>query len=87
MTNGSFAGLGIEVSRDKGDSGVKVVAPIYGTPAYNAGIKSGDFIVKIDDTPVSGMSLMMQSKECAVRLELKFASALREQMNLKKKTN
>lgn len=57
MTSGSFAGLGIEVSRDKGDSGVKVVAPIYGTPAYNAGIKSGDFIVRIDDTPVSGMSL------------------------------
>ncbi|AUR52140.1 S41 family peptidase [Aquella oligotrophica] len=56
MTAGSFAGLGIEVSRDKGD-GVKVVAPIYGTPAYVAGIKSGDLIVKIDDTPVSGLSL------------------------------
>lgn len=56
MTAGSFAGLGIEVSRDKGD-GVKVVAPIYGTPAYIAGIKSGDLIVKIDDTPVSGLSL------------------------------
>lgn len=56
MTAGSFAGLGIEVSRDKGD-GVKVVAPIYGTPAYLAGIKSGDLIVKIDGAPVSGMSL------------------------------
>ena len=57
MTSGSFAGLGIEVSRDKGSDGVKVVAPIYGTPAYVAGIKSGDFIVKIDNQPVSGMSL------------------------------
>ena len=56
MTSGSFAGLGIEVSREKGD-GVKVVAPIYGTPAYIAGIKSGDLIVKIDNVPVSGMSL------------------------------
>jgi len=56
MTAGSFAGLGIEVSRDKGDA-VKVVAPIYGTPAYIAGIKSGDLIVKIDESPVSGMSL------------------------------
>jgi carboxyl-terminal processing protease len=57
MTSGSFAGLGIEVSRDKGSNGVKVVAPIYGTPAYLAGIKSGDFIVKIDGLPVNGMSL------------------------------
>ncbi len=56
MTAGSFAGLGIEVSRDKGES-VKVVAPIYGTPAYLAGIKSGDLIVKVDGVPVSGMTL------------------------------
>lgn len=57
MTSGSFAGLGIEVSRDKGNGGVKVVAPIYGTPAYLAGVQSGDVIVKIDGTPVSGLSL------------------------------
>lgn len=56
MTMGYFAGLGIEVSRDKTE-GVKVVAPIYGTPAYTAGIKSGDFIVKIDGAPVSSMTL------------------------------
>lgn len=57
MTSGSFAGLGIEVSRDKGNGGVKVVAPIYGTPAYVAGVQSGDLIVKIDGVPVSGMNL------------------------------
>ena len=56
MTSGSFAGLGIEVSREK-DDGIKVVAPIDGTPAYKAGIKSGDLIVKIDNTPVSSLSL------------------------------
>lgn len=56
MTSGSFAGLGIEVSREKDDA-VKVVAPIDGTPAYYAGIKSGDYIVKIDGTPVSDITL------------------------------
>lgn len=58
MTKGSFAGLGIELSRDKGDGGsIKVVAPIYGTPAYQAGIKSGDMIVRINSVPVSGMTI------------------------------
>lgn len=57
MTTGSFAGLGIEVSREKDDAGIKVVAPIDGTPAFIAGIKSGDIIVKIDKVPVAGLSL------------------------------
>lgn len=56
VTSGSFAGLGLEVSREK-NSGVKVVAPIFGTPAYRAGIKSGDIIVKIDGASTAGMSL------------------------------
>lgn len=56
MTSGSFAGLGIEVSREKDDA-VKVVAPIDGTPAYYAGIKSGDFIIKINGQLVSEMTL------------------------------
>lgn len=57
MTSGTFAGLGIEVSRSKDDGGIKVVAPIDGTPAYVAGIKSGDYIIRIDNQPVSDMSL------------------------------
>ena len=82
MTAGSFAGLGIEVSRDK-SSGIKVVAPIYGTPAYLAGIKSGDLIVKIDGTPVSGLSLdgaikrMRGKAGSAVRLSIIRANELK----------
>lgn len=56
MTSGEFAGLGIEVSKNKDDS-IKVVAPIDGTPAYYAGIKSGDAIVKIDGVPVNTLTL------------------------------
>ena len=54
-TQGEFGGLGIEVGME--DGLVKVVSPIEDTPAYRAGIKSGDLIFKLDDTPVKGMSL------------------------------
>ncbi|MCX8085333.1 MAG: S41 family peptidase [Rhodocyclaceae bacterium] len=54
-TQGEFGGLGIEVGME--DGLVKVIAPIEDTPAWRAGIKSGDLIFKIDDTPVKGMSL------------------------------
>jgi len=54
-TQGKFGGLGIEVSMEEGL--VKVVSPIEDTPAYQAGIKSGDLIVKLDDTLVKGMTL------------------------------
>jgi len=54
-TSGEFGGLGIEVSME--DGFVKVVAPIDDTPAAEAGIKSGDLIVRLDDTPVKGMTL------------------------------
>ncbi len=54
-THGEFGGLGIEVGME--DGFVKVVSPIEDTPAYRAGIKSGDLIVKLDDTPVKGMTL------------------------------
>ena len=54
-TQGEFGGLGIEVSME--DGLVKVVSPIEDTPAYRAGVKSGDLIFKLDDTPVKGMSL------------------------------
>ena len=54
-THGEFGGLGIEVGME--DGFVKVVSPIEDTPAYRAGIKAGDLIVKLDDTPVKGMTL------------------------------
>src|SRR5215207_9910700 len=54
-TQGEFGGLGIEVGME--DGFVKVIAPIEDTPAYRAGIKPGDLIIKLDDTPVKGMSL------------------------------
>ena len=54
-TQGEFGGLGIEVGME--DGLVKVVAPIEDTPAYRAGVKSGDLIFKLDDTPVKGMTL------------------------------
>jgi len=55
-TSGEFGGLGIEVSMESGV--VKVIAPIDDTPAAKAGIKAGDYIVKIDDVQVQGKTLM-----------------------------
>ncbi len=54
-TQGEFGGLGIEVGME--DGFVKVVSPIEDTPAYRAGLKPGDLIIKLDDTPVKGMNL------------------------------
>lgn len=55
-TRGEFGGLGIEISLDE-TGFVRVVAPIDDTPAYRAGMQSGDLITQIDDTPVKGMSI------------------------------
>ena len=55
-TRGKFGGLGIEISMESGV--VKVISPIDDTPASNAGIKSGDYIVRINDEQVQGKSLM-----------------------------
>src|SRR5690349_21081336 len=54
-TQGQFGGLGIEVGME--DGFVKVVSPIEDTPAYKAGIKPNDLIIKLDETPVKGMTL------------------------------
>ena len=54
-TQGQFGGLGIEVGME--DGFVKVISPIEDTPAFRAGVKPGDLIIKLDDTPVKGMSL------------------------------
>ena len=55
-TSGKFGGLGIEVSMESGV--VKVITPIDDTPAARAGVKAGDYIVKIDDIQVQGKTLM-----------------------------
>ena len=65
-TSGEFGGLGIEVGME--DGFVKVIAPIDDTPAQHAGIKAGDLIIRLDETPVKGMTLndavkMMRGKE------------------------
>ncbi|HWA36309.1 MAG TPA: S41 family peptidase, partial [Burkholderiales bacterium] len=54
-TQGQFGGLGIEVGME--DGFVKVISPIEDTPAFRAGVKPGDLIIKLDDTPVKGMTL------------------------------
>ena len=54
-TDGKFGGLGIEVTSE--DGLIKVVTPIDGTPAWHAGVKAGDLILKLDDEAVRGMSL------------------------------
>lgn len=54
-TTGEFGGLGIEVGMENGF--VKVIAPIDDTPAQRAGIQAGDLVVRLDDTPVKGMTL------------------------------
>ena len=55
-TKGEFGGLGIEVSMEAGV--VKVISPIDDTPASEAGIKAGDYIIKINDVQVQGKTLM-----------------------------
>jgi len=54
-TTGRFGGLGIEVGME--DGFVKVISPIDDTPAKKAGMQSGDLIVRLDETPVKGLSL------------------------------
>ncbi|MEE9580880.1 MAG: S41 family peptidase [Nitrosomonadaceae bacterium] len=54
-TQGEFGGLGIEVSMENGF--VKVISPIEDTPAFHAGMKSGDLIIKLNNTAVKGMTL------------------------------
>jgi len=54
-TQGEFGGLGIEVGSE--DGVVKVISPIEDTPAFRAGVKAGDLIIKLDETSVKGMAL------------------------------
>jgi carboxyl-terminal processing protease len=54
-TSGRFGGLGIEVGVE--DGFVRVISPIDDTPAYRAGIKAGDYVIKVDDVSLRGLSL------------------------------
>ena len=54
-TEGKFGGLGIEITMEEGF--VKVIAPIEDTPAYDAGVLAGVYIIQIDETPVFGLTL------------------------------
>jgi len=54
-TTGQFGGLGIEVGMENGF--VKVIAPIDDTPAQRAGVEAGDLVIRLDATPVKGMTL------------------------------
>ncbi len=54
-TDGEFSGLGIEIGR-KG-SYIEIISPIDGSPAVEAGLQSGDVILKLDDVPVKGLSI------------------------------
>ena len=54
-TSGKFGGLGIEITMEEGF--VKVISPIEDTPAYKAGIKAGDYIIKINNTAVLGLTI------------------------------
>ena len=54
-TSGEFGGLGIEVGME--DGFIKVISPIDDTPAQKAGMQSGDLVIRLDETPVKGLSL------------------------------
>ena len=54
-TSGQFGGLGIEVGME--DGFIKVISPIDDTPAKAAGVQAGDLIIRLDDTPVKGLTL------------------------------
>lgn len=55
-TKGEFGGVGIQIGVK--DNRLTVIAPIEGTPAYRAGIKAGDFIIKVNDEPTKDLTLL-----------------------------
>ena len=71
QTRGEFGGLGIEVTMENGF--IKVVSPIDDTPAFRAGLKSGDLITHLNDEPVQGLTL----SEAVEKMRGKVGSDLR----------
>jgi len=67
-TGGEFGGVGIEVTLEKDE--LKVVSPIEDTPAYKAGMKTGDIITEIDNNPVKGLPLGEAIKKSEEDLEV-----------------
>ncbi|ABR30098.1 peptidase S41 [Thermosipho melanesiensis] len=55
---GEYGGLGIEVTYDPDARAIKIISPMYGTPAWKAGLKAGDLIISIDGTPVKDISYL-----------------------------
>jgi carboxyl-terminal processing protease len=60
MTDGNFCGIGVEITAANG--AILVISPIDGSPADKAGVKAGDYIVKINSTAVEGLSLTQAMK-------------------------
>lgn len=54
-TSGEFGGLGIEIGAE--DGFIKVISPIDDTPADRAGMRAGDLVIRVDETPVKGLKL------------------------------
>jgi carboxyl-terminal processing protease len=76
QTMGHFYGIGVQIFKDAGEP-LKVVTPLAGTPAFEAGIQAGDLIVKVDGKPTEKMSidklikLIMGDKGTTVELTIR----------------
>jgi len=77
QTKGEFGGLGIEVTMEGGY--VKVVSPIDDTPAFRAGLKSGDLITHLDDEPVQGLTLAQAVEKMRGKVDAPIKLTIRRQ--------
>jgi carboxyl-terminal processing protease len=75
QTKGEFGGLGIEITME--DGLVKVIAPIEGTPAEQAGMKAGDLITHVDGEPIKGKTLLQAVKRMRGRAGTQISLTIR----------